>query len=275
MGTRATHQHHHDDRTPTPHVWIPLASGREQEERHARIRRVLEETPQSHAHTPTGLSLRSMREATLVGRCSGAAQRSDEGSLRKLTPCASGPRPMTMQPTMSATAAKPPIEGVREVLAEHRLERRHDTGAQHPELVREPGQEAAQVRGRQFVHVRWQDAPRALDEELHQESAGHNQRGARCGDPQRDDDQRARARRRSSRVGGRTSPTREPMTIPPMIAPTMDSMVVSATWLEVKCRCCCRNVGYRSCVPCEMNPIAVRSSTRYRKRRHAAGMDRT
>ena len=137
------------------------------------------------------------------------AQRPDAGSLRKLTPWASGPRPMTMQPMMRATAAKPPIDWrVREVLAEHRLEIRHDAGAQHAELIGEPGEKAAQVRRRQLVDVRRDDAPRALHEELHQESAGHDQRGASArathsGITTSD----ARARRRSSRGGGRSGPS--------------------------------------------------------------------
>src|SRR5437899_13029205 len=60
---------------------------------------------------------------------------------------------------------------IREHLAEGRLDVGNARGAEHAELIGEPGKESAQVPRRELVDVSGDDAPGALDEELHEEHA--------------------------------------------------------------------------------------------------------
>ena len=51
-------------------------------------------------------------------------------------------------------------------------------------------------------------------------------------------------------------------------------IVMVAVCCGLNWRCCCRKVGYMSCVPCEIRFIIIISSTRYRNRRQCVPMAR-
>ena len=61
----------------------------------------------------------------------------------------------------------------------------------------------------------------------------------------------------------RRRPTRseyKPNSVPPVMAPIMEITLTIAVIRGLKWRRCCRNVGYRSCVPCERKFIMAISS---------------
>src|SRR5436305_353162 len=67
---------------------------------------------------------------------------------------------------------------VRETFAERRFDVRDARGKHDAQLIREAREEPAQMIRRQLVDVRRYHAPRALNEELHQEDADQNPPGA-------------------------------------------------------------------------------------------------
>src|SRR5213076_637440 len=136
------------------------------------------------------------------------------------------------------------------MLGEARLEPPDCARQGHATLVGEPRQESAHGVGGKLVDVRRDDAPGALDEELHHERTGHEQ-GDRGGErPEGNHDRRGaegepdRAPAAQS-VGVETERDTGPQ------SPIMETMVMSPSCCALKPQWRCRNVGYMTCVPCD------------------------
>src|SRR5262245_38109658 len=77
---------------------------------------------------------------------------------------------------------------VREALAERRLHVGNACREHHAKLIREAGEESAQMVRGELVDVGRNHTPRSLYEELHQEHAEQDPNRAVTGDPERYDD---------------------------------------------------------------------------------------
>jgi hypothetical protein len=86
-------------------------------------------------------------------------------------------------------AREPDAELVVEVRSDACLQRHIDRGEQIAELVDDAGERAARIRGRKLIEMGRNDAPRALDHELHQKSPNREQNGAAGEGPKRHDRQ--------------------------------------------------------------------------------------
>ena len=71
-------------------------------------------------------------------------------------------------------ARQPMLNLVVEVRSDACLQRRIDRGEQIAELVDDAGERAARLRGRKLIEMGRNDAPRALDHELHQKSVNRH-----------------------------------------------------------------------------------------------------